>query len=269
MNPFNDPRRLRAEQYKTSNNLSARAALHRRFSTNAHRWPQWVFDELAPHLRGRVLEVGGGPGWLWRENIDRRPTGLRVCFSDLSTGMAREARAALPAHGFDFLNLDTQALPFAGGAFSAVVANHMLYHVPDLPRAARELARVLAPGGVLFAATNGAEHMRQLDEAIHAFEPRFGDKFGSLIATFALENAVAILTPAFARVELHRYPDSLRVTEAQPLADYVLSVTGDDPYLTPDRAGELTRFFQARLDAAGGALTITKDSGYALAFAPA
>ena len=196
------------------------------------------------------------------------PAGLRVCFSDLSTGMAREARAGLPAAGFDFLNLDTQALPFDSGTFSVVVANHMLYHVPDLPRAARELARVLVPGGVLFAATNGAEHMRPLDEMIHTFEPRFGDKFGSLIATFALENAADVLTPAFARVALHRYPDSLIVTEAQPLADYVLSVAGDDPYLTLDRAAELTRFFQAHLDAAGGALHITKDSGYALAFAP-
>ena len=66
MNPFNDPQRLRTGQYKTSNNLTARAALHQRFSTNPQPWPQWVFAELAPHLRGRVLEVGGGPGWLWR-----------------------------------------------------------------------------------------------------------------------------------------------------------------------------------------------------------
>jgi SAM-dependent methyltransferase len=209
--------------------------------------------------------VGGGPGWLWREHVDRLPSGLRVCFSDLSAGMAREARSALPADRFDFLNLDIQALPFSAGTFNLVVANHMLYHVPDLPRAVGELARVLAPGGVLFAATNGAAHLRELDDLIHAFEPRFADSFGSLIGSFALENAAAVLAPAFDRVELHRYPDGLRVTEAQPLADYMLSITGTDPYLTPDRAVEALQFFQDRLDAAGGVLPITKDTGYALA----
>lgn len=268
MNPFNNADYLRTSQYRTSANLSSRAALHGRFSTNPRGWLRWAFDELQPHLRGRVLEVGGGPGWLWRENAGRWPAEVRVCFSDLSSGMAREARAALPMAGFDFMNLDVQALPFDGGAFDVVVANHMLYHVPDLPRAAQELARVLAPGGVLFAATNGAAHLRELDDLIHTFEPRFASSLGALTASFALENAMAVLAPAFANVTLHRYPDALLVTEAQALTDYLLSFTGDDPFITPDRAGEATRFFQAHIDAAGGGLRITKDTGYALAIKP-
>ena len=265
MNPFNNPDYLRATQYRTSANLSARAELHRRFSANPRGWLRWAYDELLSYLRGRVLEVGGGPGWLWRENGGRVPSGVRVCFSDLSGGMAREARAALPAAGFSFLNLDVQALPFAGGAFDVIVANHMLYHVPDLPRAVRELARVLAPGGVLFAATNGAAHLRELDDLIHIFEPRFADSFRALTGAFDLENALAVLGPAFARVTLKRYPDALIVTEAQALTDYLFSFTGADPFITPDRAGEATRFFQAHLDAAGGRLRIIKDTGYALA----
>jgi SAM-dependent methyltransferase len=265
MNPFSDPAYLRSAQYRTSANLGARAALHQRFSTNPRGWPLWAFDELLPHLRGRVLEVGGGPGWLWRQNADRLPPGLHVAFSDLSPGMACEARSAISVPGFSFLNLDVQALPFAEAAFNVVIANHMLYHVPDLPCAARELARVLAPGGVLFAATNGAAHLREFDELIHTFEPRFVDSFGSLIGSFTLENAVEVLAPAFGRVDVRRFPDALLVTEAQSLADYLLSLTGDDPYLTPDRGPEAVRFFQARLDAAGGSLRITKDTGYALA----
>ncbi len=35
-----------------------------------------------------------------------------------------------------------------------VLANHMLYHVPDLDRALAEIRRVLKPTGVLIAATN-------------------------------------------------------------------------------------------------------------------
>jgi hypothetical protein len=32
----------------------------------------------------------------------------------------------------------------------------MLYHVPDIPAALGESARVAGPGGVVFAATNGS-----------------------------------------------------------------------------------------------------------------
>ena len=113
MNPFCNPEFLRNDQYRTSSNLSARAALHTGFSTNPRGWLPWAFDALLPHLRGRVLEVGGGPGWLWRQNLDRLPPGVRVYFSDLSAGMAREARAALPASAFTCLNLDAQALRVA------------------------------------------------------------------------------------------------------------------------------------------------------------
>lgn len=43
------------------------------------------------------------------------------------------------------------ALPFDDAAFDVVVTNQVLEHVPDLPAVARELARVLRPGGILVA----------------------------------------------------------------------------------------------------------------------
>jgi SAM-dependent methyltransferase len=264
MNHFHDPKFLRTEQYKTSANLSARAALHQRFSTNPYGWPRWMFDQAMPYLHDPVLEVGGGPGWLWRENLGRLPSDVRVCFSDLSTGMVQEARSALDGQAFDFLNLDAQHLPFADDTFNAVLANHMLYHVPDLPRAARELARVLVPGGVLLAATNGRAHLREFDDLFSAFEPRSQSRANLRMPRFTVENAAEVLSPAFIRVEVHRYNDALWVTEAQPLVDYLLSFTAGDPYLSPKRAGEALSFFQAKIEEGGGGVRITKDAGYAL-----
>ena len=42
---------------------------------------------------------------------------------------------------------DVTAIPFADGAFDAVLCSHVLEHVPDDRRAMREIYRVLTPGG--------------------------------------------------------------------------------------------------------------------------
>ncbi|MBN1964831.1 MAG: class I SAM-dependent methyltransferase, partial [Anaerolineae bacterium] len=167
---------LRGEQYKDSRNLGARAGLHQGFSTNTYGWQRWVFDQLEnlppdAHARARVVELGCGPGWLWRENVNRVPAGWHVTLTDLSPGMIAEAQAALADSGraFAFDVVDAQSLPYDDAALDAVVANHMLYHVPDRHRALAEIARALKPGGRLIAATNGAAHMQELFDLIGRF----------------------------------------------------------------------------------------------------
>ena len=96
----------------------------------------------------QVLELGCGPGHFWRDTRDLRPAGWRVVCSDLSPGMVAEARAALAGEaGLSFAAADAQALPLADASFEVVMANFMLYHVPDRPRALAEICRVLRPGG--------------------------------------------------------------------------------------------------------------------------
>ena len=43
--------------------------------------------------------------------------------------------------------IDIQQIPYPDGSFDTAIANFMLYHVPDLPRAIGEVRRVLRPGG--------------------------------------------------------------------------------------------------------------------------
>lgn len=47
----------------------------------------------------------------------------------------------------DIRRVDIEAMPFADGAFSLVIANHVLEHVSDDFRALAEISRVLCPGG--------------------------------------------------------------------------------------------------------------------------
>ena len=264
MSCFTDPTYLREEQYKTPSNLTARADLHQRFSTAPGSWPSWVMDQIDLQPGERVLEVGGGPGGLWRANRDRLADGVRVCFTDFSQGMVQAARAGLnAARGFAFANADVQNLPLPAGAFDRAIANQMLYHVPDLRRAIRELARVLAPGGRLCAATNGARHMIEYFSLMHQFEPRYPQS--AEMVTYRLENASEWLSPAFSRVEVRRRPDTLWVTEAGALVDYALSSSVAASLPGSNWADGLRSFFQSQLDEKGG-LRITKDVGVVLAW---
>ena len=136
---------LLEQQYATAQNLKTRIALHERFTTSSQPFPRWVFDRLRIPARADVLEVGCGNGNLWAANRDRIPSGWRLTLTDFSQGMVEEAQRRLGDLA-TYEVADIQELPFASGSFDSVIANHMLYHVPDLERAFGEIERVLRSG---------------------------------------------------------------------------------------------------------------------------
>ncbi len=206
-----------SEQYATDANLRARIDLHQRFSTAREDWHRWLFDRVAPRPGARILEVGSGPAEFWRRNVDRIDPTWRLTLTDLSPGMIEAARGVL-RDGAEYAVADAQELPFADESFDVVLASHMLYHVPDRPRALAEIRRVLVPGGRLHAAANGVGHMRQLDELVGgdwAFT-QHGDAFG-------LESGVPQLEAFFVDVAEERMEAGLEVTSVEPLVAYVAS----------------------------------------------
>jgi ubiquinone/menaquinone biosynthesis C-methylase UbiE len=159
MNKFFDPAHLREDQYKTTQNLDARVTLHRRFSTNPYPWQKWVFDQLKFPLEAEILEVGCGPAYLWVENKSRTPSGWNLTLTDISHGMATAAGANLGgSKDIALLSTSAQSLAFSSQAFDGVIANHMLYHVPNMETAIREIRRVLKPNGLFYSTTNGFRH---------------------------------------------------------------------------------------------------------------
>jgi len=167
-------RRYVTAQYLTVSNLNARIALHQRFSTNPYGWLRWVCDQFRLPLQCRLVELGGGAGDLWVEHQSRIPTGWAVTMSDASVGMVAHACQRLsPSDGaLTFAVVDAQALPFATASMDAVIANHMLYHVPDQSRALAEIQRVLKPGGRLYASTVGQRHLVEIAALVERFDAR-------------------------------------------------------------------------------------------------
>jgi SAM-dependent methyltransferase len=152
--------------------------------------------------------------------------------------------------------IDAAAIPYAGESFHAVIANHMLYHVPDRGRALDEIHRVLRPGGHLYAATNGLQHLRELRELVAKYCPAADTT--NVAAEFGLENGEAQLLQRFADVSRQRREDALVVTEAEPLIAYARSMLCNSG--SRERVQALSRSVRAQI-AARGAIYIQKDSG--------
>jgi ubiquinone/menaquinone biosynthesis C-methylase UbiE len=264
LNKITDSSYLRNKQYKTSKNLSARINLHVRFGSPPASWTGWILDQLQLQPDERWLEVGCGPASLWRENRERIPTRVEVVLSDFSLGMVKEASSTLAGQAdFHFLNVDAQSIPFASQTFDGVIANHMLYHVPDLERGLQEIQRVLKPEGRLCAATNGAGHMQELTDLIRGVFPQYVQG-QEMARSFSLENAPQILGRHFDDVEIRRFQQDLMVTEFEPLRDYIFSmwdvVENRDPHEIEAFEAYLKRDFDAR-----GHMHITKSQGLVLA----
>ena len=178
--------------------------------------------------------------------------------------MVREAERHLAAAGsgrrarFSFAVADAGAIPFGAASFDAVVANHMLYHLPDLAGALVEVRRVLRSGGRFYAATNGRAHLRELDELLARFDPAVSRTHtgGFHSGRFTLERGGTDLASWFPTVALDRYEDALVVTEAAPLVAYVMST----PILPGGRRAEFAAFVERELDREG-AIHIAKDTG--------
>jgi SAM-dependent methyltransferase len=246
------------EQYKDGSNLNARFRLHARFSTNRYGIFPWILDHMTMPDDARVLEVGTGTAQMWLRNRDRLPRGWRIVLSDFSDGILREGLAALAPLGrhFEAAQLDAQMLPFANSTFDAIVANHMLYHVPDVPAALREFRRVLRPGGACYAATFSLSNMREFNEAAERF---LGRPISNSASHFGLETGLEPMRACFPKVEVLRYPDSLAVTEVAPLIDYINS-TRMRSRVSAEKIAALRSFFEKEI-AERGAFHITKDTG--------
>jgi SAM-dependent methyltransferase len=205
-------------QYADDRNLAARQRL----------WQQqdppfdimsWVLDLADVEPGTSVLEVGCGNGRYLRALRDR---GARALGCDLSLGILRSAGHPT------LVSADVTALPARDGAFSVVLACHLLDLVPDRATAIGELGRVLAPGGRCVAVTNGAQHIRALRDLVGQAVGRSNPEWRQRVSAgaFTAENGAGQLAAAFGAVTRVR-PDPVHpviIRDAAVAADYVASI---------------------------------------------
>lgn len=209
------------EQYATARGLNTRRSFHERYSTNPQGFGNWLVSHYDIRRGMDVLELGCGAGDIWSGRDELIQSCARLVLTDLSDGMLQAAEENLgKRENVSFLQADIQALPFDDGSFDVVIANAMLYHVPDLKKGISEVRRVLKADGVFYCSTYG-EH--GFSECLAEWFRLGGEEFRPNY-NFTMENGADALHTAFGSVKSYFYEDALRVTCADDLLDYLNSL---------------------------------------------
>jgi SAM-dependent methyltransferase len=193
-----------------------------------------LFRMMEPYVAGRpvrrALEAGCGTGYL--SHLLQVERGWPMVPMDLSgDGLryAREMGAERPVQG------DIRALPFAAGVFDLVMSIDVLVHLPrgQEHTAAREMARVLAPRGLLVVRTAALDMLRSRHSEFAFERQRFtrrrlmdlvsGAGVRVLRCTYANSLLVPVALAKFRIWEpLMRRPASSGVTPMAPWLDHAL-----------------------------------------------
>lgn len=208
------------EQYGTSQNLDIRIAIHQKYSVNKQGFGNWIFQQYELFEGYKILELGCGNGSMWSKNIKRLPNDCKLTLSDFSENMLSTAKKNVPAEsGVSFEIIDIQNIPYEDNSFDIVIANMMLYHVPNLSKALSEVRRILKPQGKFYCATYGENGIMEYLENLFAdiIDAEKKDK------VFTLQNGGEILSKYFSSVERRICEDALEVTDVNDLADYIYS----------------------------------------------
>jgi SAM-dependent methyltransferase len=213
-----DREHLTTRAYGDSANLMARKAIYS-YTSRPVDLTAWALEQVVIAPGSQVLDLGCGPGGYLRHLAGR--ASLRLIGIDLSAGMLADlCKAWEPGTPLPGLMVgDAQNIPLPDRSVDLALAMHMLYHVPDIARAARELRRVLRPGGTLLAVTNSREHLRQLievfDRALATFTGQERE-YQPPLRRFRLEDGDEPLRQAFASVERRELIGELAIPEPGP-----------------------------------------------------
>ena len=222
MGAINDKEAVK-KQYENSANLNARISIHDKYSVNKQGFGNWIASNYRITEGMRILELGCGTADMWKNNAYLLNKCSEFVLTDLSEGMLNTARNNVGnAYNVTYKIVDIQDIPFEANSFDAVIANMMLYHVPDLKKGLSEVKRVLKKDGRFYCATYG-------ENGIVPYIAGLLKPYGAeerINKNFTLQNGKQILKQYFSSVEMLEYIDRLEVTNIEDMLDYISSLSG-------------------------------------------
>lgn len=208
-------------QYAVPEGLNTRLTFHEKYSENKQGYGAWLVSKYDIRDGMTVLEVGCGTGSIWLGHEKTVSRCRKLILTDLSEGMLETAKKNLGEHdNIEYRIADIQDLPFEDTSFDVVIANSMLYHVPDIGKGLREVRRVLKAGGIFYCATFGENNFT--DRLAEWFKLS-GEDFKPN-HSFTMQNGKGILSRFFDDITPLFYEDSFHITETEDLVEYLRSL---------------------------------------------
>ena len=190
-------------------------------------WREAVIRHLDPRPGMRVLDLGSGTG-MWARAF--------TAWYDRIEVVAVEPAEAMRARSMfqPVLPGDAERIPLDDRSVDAAWISTVIHHVPDLARAARELRRVVRPGGrVLIRAAFAGRHQaitlfRYFPEAVRVLDayPSAAD----VEAAFAAAGFVTVgleQVPQISAASLREAAAALEFEAAAKLRDELRSLQGE------------------------------------------
>lgn len=210
------------QQYSTANNLNTRISIHDKYSTNKMGFGNWIVSNYRIDKGMKVLELGCGTGDMWKNREHLISLCSTLTLSDFSEGMLATTKSNVGEYAnVEYKVIDIQEIPYEDATFDVVIANMMLYHVPDIAKGLTEVRRVLKKGGLFYCATYGEHGIVEYLSKILSID----DVENNLNKNFTLQNGYAILNKFFSRIVKLEYMDSLAVTNIDDMVEYIYSLS--------------------------------------------
>lgn len=230
---YTDRDNLMKRAYADERHLETRVRTHELYTVPQFSFPEWVLGQHQ-HWQGNewVLDVGCGMGVYIDQIQERIPQG-HLFATDLSYGMINRATQNDHPQRATFFVQDAQHIAFPANTFDIVLANHMLYHMPDINDALNEIHRVLKPNGVLITAVNSQFTMLEFATlkrralTLLGYPPADEENTISYHG-FDLENGSVKLARHFRGVVRYEVPSALVFKDPQPVIAYVDSLRSLD-----------------------------------------
>jgi SAM-dependent methyltransferase len=221
--PATGRRFLTGSAYADDRHLRSRMAIYAYAETAAD--PRWRTSVIPWDGTQIVADVGCGNGFDLRQIVPqgrcRHAIGL-----DLSAGMLRSLEDLRQSGSLSLVQADAQRLPLPDRCVDVAMAMHMLYHVPDIPAAIRELRRITKPGGTVLTSTNSPAHLAEINDLLDAAisSQLHRPLQGMPTLSFTTRTGTAMLSREFSSVTLRTLDVPLSIPSVQPVITYVASM---------------------------------------------
>lgn len=247
------------EEYKSDKNLNIRTNLHS-YNINEVDFDKWCFNQMYFFNNAKILELGCGTGKLWFRNRDNIDKNLDVMLSDFSKSMLRIAKEKLKNIECDFKyeEINAENIPFEDESFDIIIAQHMIYFVPDIEKALAEIQRVLKPKGIFYVTANSCESMKELNKLVEKFAPNLGLDSNGYSDRFDLEHGKGILEKYFSSVDVAILDGKIIVDDAKPVVSYKASTIQGSSILVGEKKKEFTKYLEDYIKKDGSISITTK-----------